>query len=113
MVESYAAEPDPWARSDSAPWGRTQIGLLIGTVAGLMAGSGARRVVMVRWAFALLVVFAGVNSWWVMFMVAALNSTSGYGLDVGWVVGTVLSWVLAFAAFFGAALLMRWRSAHN
>lgn len=81
-------------------------GAVIGCVGGLMAGCGAHKMVMVQWAFTLTVVVAGLNSWAVMFIVVGINSTSGHGIEDGYVWMTVLSWLLAFAAFFGTAAMV-------
>ena len=52
---------------------------------------------------------AGVFSWGIMFVVIGINSTSGHGIESGYVVLTVVSWALAFVAFFSTAWLVHRR----
>ena len=104
MVAQYGIEQHPFGYETGA-LRRTTVGVAAGLAAGLLAGRLSTSRPLATLAFLGMVLVAGLNSWGVMFVVVALNSTSGYGIEPGWVAGTVWSWLLAFVAFFSAARL--------
>lgn len=109
VVAEYGIEQHPfdYGTGTGTLKRRVAVGAVIGFAAGLLAGRFAYSRPLSTLAFVGMVVVAGLNSWGVMFVVVALNSTSGYGIEPAWVVGTVWSWLLAFGAFFGTAWLVK------
>lgn len=108
IVAEYGIEQHPFDYgSGTGTLTRAAVGTAIGFAAGMLAGRFPYSRTLTILAFVGMVMVAGLNSWGVLFVVVALNSTSGYGIEPGWVVGTVWSWLLAFGAFFSTAWLIQ------
>ena len=106
VAMTQGIETHPFEFGKDSP-GRVVVGTAVGCATGLWAGLAARSGVSSQGAFVCMAFLAGLNSWGVLFLVAGINSTSGYGIDPSWVFGTSLSWLTAFVSFFGTASLVQ------
>ncbi len=104
VVDEYGIEQQPSISSAICPPGRALAGAAIGLIAGLMANRG--RPLPGR-VFLGMVLVAGLSSWGLLYVAVGINSTSGNGIELNWALGTVWSWLLAFAAFFITAWIVQ------